>query len=61
MADLHILAVHTYGSQRVKQPGTNQTVSAYKIGYSSAACETLLALYGAKARDVSSPHAPHHS
>jgi glutamine amidotransferase PdxT len=57
MAETHILAIHTYGSQRVKQPGTNQTVSAYKIGYSSAACETLLALYGAKARDVSSPHA----
>jgi hypothetical protein len=57
MVDLHILAIHTYGSQRVKKPGTNQTVSAYKIGYSSAACETLLALYGAKARDVSSPHA----
>ncbi len=57
MAEQHILAVHTYGSQRVKQPGTNQMVSAYKIGYTSAACETLLALYGAKARDVSSPHA----
>lgn len=57
MAENHILAVHTYGSQRVKQPGTNQMVSAYKIGYTSAACETLLALYGAKARDVSSPHA----
>jgi hypothetical protein len=57
MAETHILAVHTYGSQRVKQPGTNQMVSAYKIGYTSAACETLLALYGAKARDVSSPHA----
>jgi GH24 family phage-related lysozyme (muramidase) len=57
MAETHILAVHTYGSQRVKQPGTNQMVSAYKIGYTSAACETLLELYGAKARDVSSPHA----
>lgn len=57
MAETHILAVHTYGSQRVKAPGTNQMVSAYKIGYTSAACETLLALYGAKARDVSSPHA----
>ncbi|MBZ0296823.1 MAG: hypothetical protein K8L99_29955 [Anaerolineae bacterium] len=57
MAEQHILAIHTYGSQRVKQPGTNQMVSAYKIGYTSAACETLLALYGAKARDVSSPHA----
>jgi hypothetical protein len=56
MAETHILAVHTYGSQRVKSPGTNQTVSAHKIGYTSAACETLLALYGAKARDVSSPH-----
>lgn len=57
MADLHILAIHTYGSQRVKKPGTNQTVSAYKIGYTSAACETLLVIYGAKARDVSSSHA----
>jgi hypothetical protein len=57
MAEQHILAVHTYGSQRVKKPGTNQMVSAYKIGYTTAACETLLALYGAKARDVSSPHA----
>jgi hypothetical protein len=57
MVETHILAVHTYGSQRVKAPGANQTVSAYKIGYTSAACETLLALYGAKARDVSSPHA----
>jgi hypothetical protein len=57
MAEQHILAVHTYGSQRVKQPGTSQMVSAYKIGYTSAACETLLALYGAKAHDVSSPHA----
>ncbi|KXK53336.1 MAG: hypothetical protein UZ13_00836 [Chloroflexi bacterium OLB13] len=57
MAETHILAVHTYGSQPVKHPGTNQMVSAYKIGYSSAACEVLLVLYGAKARDVSSPHA----
>lgn len=57
MAENHILAVHTYGSQRVKNPRTKLTVSAYKIGYSSAACETLLTLYGAKARDVSSAHA----
>ncbi|MCA0453982.1 MAG: hypothetical protein LCI00_08410 [Chloroflexi bacterium] len=57
MAEQHILAVHTYGSQRVKRPDTNQMVSAYKIGYSSAACEVLLALYETKARDVSSSHA----
>ena len=57
MAEMHILAVHTYGSQRLKRPGTNQMVSAYKIGYSSAACEVLLALYGTKACDVSSSQA----
>lgn len=57
MVETHILALHTYGSQRVKSPGTKQMVSAYKIGYTSAACETLLTLYGAKARDVSSPQA----
>ncbi|MEP6987711.1 MAG: hypothetical protein ABI970_19065, partial [Chloroflexota bacterium] len=57
MAENHILAVHTYGSQRVKNPRTKNTVSAYKIGYSSAACETLLTLFGAKARDVSSAQA----
>jgi hypothetical protein len=57
MAEMHILAIHTYGSQRVKHPTTHQMVSAYKIGYTSAACEVLLALYGTKARDVSSPHA----
>lgn len=57
MAENHILAVHTYGSQRVKNPRTKMMVSAYKIGYSSAACETLLTLYGTKARDVSSAHA----
>ena len=57
MAENHILAVHTYGSQRVKNPRTKMMVSAYKIGYSSAACETLLTLYGAKARDVSSAQA----
>ena len=57
MAENHILAVHTHGSQRVKNPRTKTMISAYKIGYSSAACETLLTLYGAKARDVSSAHA----
>ncbi len=57
MADNLILAVHTYGSQRVKNPRTKAPISAYKIGYSSAACETLLKLCGTRARDVSSPQA----
>ena len=56
MAD-HILAVDTYGSQRVKHPQTQQMVSAYKIGYTTAATAILLTLYGTKAHDVSSKQA----
>ena len=46
-------AIETYGSQRVKDPRTGRQVSAYKMGYLSAAPDTLLALYGPHARDVS--------
>jgi hypothetical protein len=53
----HIIAIHTYGSQRIKHPRTKQVVSAHKIGYSSAAPDVLLALYGTKANDVSSKQA----
>src|SRR5271154_6189812 len=56
MAD-PILAVDTYGSQRVKHPQTQQMVSAYKIGYTTAATAILLMLFGAKAHDVSSKQA----
>jgi len=48
-----ILAVETYGAQRVTDPASGQRISAYKIGYSSAAPLVLLALYGVKAQDVS--------
>jgi hypothetical protein len=62
MADTkqHIIAIDTYGSHRVKNPHTGQIVSAYKMGYSSAASAVLLALYGNQARDVSSKHASYH-
>ncbi len=50
-----ILAISTCGSQRVQDPTTQQTVSAHKIGYTSAAAPILLALYGERARNVS-PH-----
>lgn len=53
MADAHIIAVDTYGSQRITDPHTRKAVSAYKMGYSSAVTAVLLALYGQKARDVS--------
>ncbi len=56
----HIIAIHTYGSNRVKSRLTGQTVSAYKQGYTSATSAVLLAVYGNKARDVSSKHATYH-
>lgn len=56
----NILAIATYGAQRVKHPQTQKMVSAYKMGYSNAASAVLLALYGDKARDVSSKQASYH-
>ncbi len=53
MSGQHIIAVDTYGAQRVTDPRTGKTISAYKLGYTSAVTAVLLALYGAKARDVS--------
>jgi hypothetical protein len=32
-----IIAIATYGSQRVKHPHSGQTISAYKLGYTTAA------------------------
>ena len=52
-----IAAIETYRSQRVKDPRFGRLVSAYKMGYMSAAPDTLLALYGTRARDVSSRQA----
>lgn len=49
----HIIAVDTYGAQRVTAPQTGKTVSAYKMGYTSAVTAVILALYGQNARDVS--------
>lgn len=55
--DNHIIAVETYGSHRVKHLRTGKTVSAYKLGYTSAVTAVLLALYGEQAQDVSSKQA----
>ena len=49
----HIIAVDTYGAQRVTDPHTGKIVSAHKLGYTTAVTAVLLALYGANARDVS--------
>lgn len=56
----HIIAISSYGSNRVKHPHTGHTVSAYKLGYTSAASAVLLALYRDLAQDVSSKHASYH-
>ncbi len=56
----NIIAIATYGSHRVKHPQTKQTVSAYKLGYTTATSAILLALYRDQARDVSSRHATYH-
>lgn len=56
----NIIAIDTYGSQRVKNPYTGQMVSTYKMGYSRAASAVLPALYGSQARYVSSKHASYH-
>ncbi len=56
----HIVAVSTYGSQRVNDPAAKQRVSAYKIGYTGAGSAVLLELFGAKAHDVSSRRARYH-
>lgn len=53
MADGTIIAVDTYGAQRVTAPQTGKIVSAYKMGYTSGVTAVLLALYGTNARDVS--------
>jgi hypothetical protein len=57
---MHIIATATYGSHRVRGPRTGHKVSAHKIGYTSAASAVLLALYGQRARDVSSKQASYH-
>jgi hypothetical protein len=56
----NLIAISSYGSHRVKHPHTSQMVSAYKMGYSSAASAVLLALYGDRAQDVSSKQASYH-
>jgi hypothetical protein len=49
----HIIAIDTYGAQRVTDPATGKLVSAHKLGYTTAVTAVLLALFGENARDVS--------
>ena len=56
----HLIAVETYGSQRVRAPASGAMVSAHKIGYSTVGRVVLLTLYGSCALDVTSKHASYH-
>jgi hypothetical protein len=56
----NILAIATYGAQRVKHPHTGRMISAYKMSYSSAASAVLLTVYGSHARNVSSKRSTYH-
>jgi hypothetical protein len=56
----NIIAIATYGSQRVKPPFSKTRVSAYKIGYINAGRAVLLALLNDQARVVSPLQARYH-
>ena len=56
----HLIAVDTYGAQRVRAPASGAVVSAYKIGYTTVGRNVLLSLYGSKALDVTPKQASYH-
>ena len=56
----HLIAVDTYGAQRVRAPASGTMVSAYKIGYTTIGRNVLLSLYGSKALDVTPKQASYH-
>jgi hypothetical protein len=56
----HLLAISTYGSERVRDANSGTTVSAYKFGYSGAESAVLVALYGQRARKIAVTRASYH-
>lgn len=55
-----IVAIDTYGRQRIKSPNSDALVSAYKLGYTTAGAAVLLALYGERAQNLSSSRTSYH-
>lgn len=41
----HLMAIDTYGAQRVRAPASGATVSAYKIGYTTIVRDVFLSLW----------------
>ena len=56
----HLFAIHTYGSERVRDANSGETVSAYKLGYYGTESAVLVALYGQRARKVAVSRASYH-
>jgi hypothetical protein len=56
----NLIAVDTYGAQRVRAPASGAMVSAYKIGYTTIGRNVLLSLYGSQAIDVTPKQASYH-
>src|SRR5262245_14407236 len=56
----HLIAIDTYGAQRVRAPASGAMVSAYKIGYTTVGRSVLLSLYGSNALDVTPKQASYH-
>lgn len=56
----HLIAIDTYGAQRVRAPASGTIVSAYKIGYTTLGRDVLLNLYGSHALDVTPKQASYH-
>lgn len=55
-----LVAIGTYGSHRVKGAGSHKGISAYKIGYTGATAQALLAVFKDQSRDVASKRASYH-
>src|SRR5687767_11348573 len=56
----HLIAVDTYGAQRVRAPASDAMVGAYKIDYTTIGRDVLLSLYGSQALDVTPKQASYH-
>jgi hypothetical protein len=56
----HLIAIDSYGSQRVRAPASGAIVSAYKVGYTTIGRDVLLSLYGSQALDVTPKQASYH-
>jgi hypothetical protein len=56
----HIIAMQTYGTHRIKSPRTQQFISAFKLGYTTAVRDVLTHAYPDDAQDVTPTRASYH-